>query len=50
MLLPNTATTFHALNCFGHVIYVLWTIIYKNIAKLLTQPIDILLCFCEEYF
>ena len=32
--LPTTASTFHCLNCFGHVMYVPLTITYQNIEYL----------------
>ena len=37
MILSTTACTCHGLNCFGHVIYVLTSSVYQNIAELLTS-------------
>ena len=37
-LLPTKVGTYHSLNWFGHIRYVLQTIMYKNIAKLITHP------------
>ena len=36
MILPTTARTYHNLNCFGHMIFMLQTSMYQNIANLLT--------------
>ena len=41
MRLVTVVSTFHGLNCFGHVIYVLQMSMYQNIAKLLTPPCKI---------
>ena len=48
MILPTTVSTFHGLNCFGHVIYELQTSLYQNIVKLLTQPCIILQILLDE--
>ena len=44
-ILLNIAGTYYSLNYFDHVIYVLQTNTYKNIAKVLTQVSLVLFCF-----
>ena len=37
LVLPTLVGTFYGLDCFGHMIYMLQTSNYQNIAKLLTH-------------